>query len=97
MARRGKLTGTHGRLGPWEMWMAGSVLERERETEKEKKVSAGTPWWLGWKKAPGANLVSGLVPSRLGWDRRRDSTAIPSSALAGRGVRVAGPCVYMGT
>lgn len=37
MARRGKLTGTHGRLGPWEMWVAVSVSRRERETERKRR------------------------------------------------------------
>lgn len=71
------------------------VERRGEKRDREKMVSAGTPWWLGWKKVPGANLGSGLVPSGLGIGNglASDSVICPGS----RGGRVAGPCIYMDT
>lgn len=37
-----------------------AVLVEERDREK-KGCQQVPPWWLGWKKVPGANFGSGLV------------------------------------
>lgn len=55
-----------------------AVLVEERDREK-KGCQQVPPWWLGWKKVPGANLGSGLVllGSETGTGLASDSVICP--------------------